>query len=61
MAGETIKKVENSTSAVTVLETSNGYFYPVTIPDHDVPFPLVDLIYRARDDLSAIKSQRLED
>lgn len=49
MAGETI----NAQTLATV-EATNGYFYPVTIPDHDVPFPLVDLIYKARDDVETI-------
>lgn len=59
MAGETIKKVEHSTAAATVVEGTNGYNYPVTLPDHDVPFPLVDLIYKARDRLTMGKTQGL--
>jgi hypothetical protein len=29
------------------------FFDPITIPDYDVPFPLVDLIYRSRFQLEA--------
>jgi len=30
------------------------YFDPISMPDYDVPFPLVDLVYKNRFELSQV-------
>lgn len=45
MAGE-----DNTKSAAESTTIINDFYYPMTIPDHDIPFPISDLVYRNRSD-----------